>query len=159
MTRPRLIRGLRIAWSVVWGIVCVLLIVLWVRSYYVADSVYGHIPWTNFVAGGSELGKVYLLFNAEPRRAWGVVNTPLINEAYVETYRNDPILRRPNRFGLGVSYPPPYTVLHAPLWLLALLSATLAATPWLPWRFSLRTLLIATTLIAVVLGVVVWSSS
>ena len=33
MNRPRLIRGLRIAWSVWWGIVCVLLIVLWVRSY------------------------------------------------------------------------------------------------------------------------------
>ena len=31
--------------------------------------------------------------------------------------------------------------------------------PWLPWmpgRFSLRTLLIATTLVAVVLGLIVW---
>jgi hypothetical protein len=33
MDRPRLIRGLRIAWNVWWGIVCVLLVVLWVRSY------------------------------------------------------------------------------------------------------------------------------
>jgi len=33
----------------------------------------------------------------------------------------------------------------------------LAAMPWLPfwWRFDLRTLLIATTLIAVVLGLIV----
>ena len=29
--------------------------------------------------------------------------------------------------------------------------------PWLRWRFSLRTLLIATTLVAVVLGLIVWS--
>ena len=36
MNRPRLIRGLRIAWSVWWGILCVLLVVLWVRSYLVA---------------------------------------------------------------------------------------------------------------------------
>src|SRR5262245_33287233 len=34
MDRPRLIRGLRIAWSAWWGILCVLLVVLWVRSYW-----------------------------------------------------------------------------------------------------------------------------
>jgi len=28
--------------------------------------------------------------------------------------------------------------------------------PWLRWRFSLRTLLITTTLVAVVLGLIVW---
>ena len=31
-------RKLRIAWSVVWGIAAVLLIVLWVRSYLVWDN-------------------------------------------------------------------------------------------------------------------------
>ena len=31
-------RKLRIAWSVVWGIACVLLIVLWVRSYWSVDD-------------------------------------------------------------------------------------------------------------------------
>src|SRR5262245_58194231 len=43
MDRPRLIRGLRIAWSVWWGILCVLLIVMWVRSYYLFDSWRGPI--------------------------------------------------------------------------------------------------------------------
>src|SRR6476619_5839896 len=32
-------RKLRIAWSVVWGLACVLLIVLWVRSYWLTDGV------------------------------------------------------------------------------------------------------------------------
>ena len=41
MNRPRLIRGLRIAWSVWWGILCVLLIVLWVRSYWWVDQCHG----------------------------------------------------------------------------------------------------------------------
>ena len=36
-----------------------------------------------------------------------------------------------------------------------MLSATLAVAPWLRWRFTLRTLLIATTLVAVVLGLIV----
>src|SRR5262245_34568802 len=38
MDRPPLIRGLRIAWSAGCGIVCVLQIVLWVRSYWRADK-------------------------------------------------------------------------------------------------------------------------
>ena len=44
-----------------------------------------------------------------------------------------------------------------PYWFLTLFSAALAAAPWLRWRFSLRTLLLAITLIAVVLGLIVWS--
>lgn len=40
--------------------------------------------------------------------------------------------------------------------LLVMLVGALAALPWLSWRYSLRTLLIATTLIAVVLGLIVW---
>jgi hypothetical protein len=44
-----------------------------------------------------------------------------------------------------------------PHWFPTLLFAAFAALPWLPFkRFSLRTLLIATTLIAVVLGIIVW---
>lgn len=35
----------------------------------------------------------------------------------------------------------------------------LAAAPWVPTRFSLRTLLIATTLVAVVLGLIVWAAN
>jgi hypothetical protein len=38
-----------------------------------------------------------------------------------------------------------------PQWCLIALSITLAAAPWLRWRFSLRTLLLATTLVAVLL--------
>src|SRR5690349_16231471 len=36
---PMTYRKLRIAWSVVWGLAAVLLIVLWVRSYWSADTV------------------------------------------------------------------------------------------------------------------------
>jgi hypothetical protein len=47
-----------------------------------------------------------------------------------------------------------------PFWIPVLLVVTLAGISWLPWsnRFSLRTLLIATTLIAGVLGLAVWAS-
>jgi hypothetical protein len=152
-------RKLRIAWSVFCGIACVLLIVLWVRSYHFSDDFYGTIPGTNFIAAGSRLGYLSALFNDEPRRDWGYVGTPLPDEFWRKLYRENEPSKPPNRFLLGISYPPPsYVTLCVPYWLLVLLSTLLAAVPWLPWskRFSLRTLLIATTLVAVVLGLVVW---
>jgi hypothetical protein len=46
--------------------------------------------------------------------------------------------------------------IHVPFWLLIIATIVLGSFPWLPHRFSLRTLLIATTLVAVVLGLIVW---
>jgi hypothetical protein len=50
-------------------------------------------------------------------------------------------------------------VLSLPYWFVIAMSAALATVPWLRWRFTLRTLLIATTLVAVMLGLIVWSAS
>jgi hypothetical protein len=47
--------------------------------------------------------------------------------------------------------------LGIPYWLLVIAAAAFGASPWCLRRFSLRTLLIATTLVAVGLGVVVMS--
>jgi hypothetical protein len=46
--------------------------------------------------------------------------------------------------------------LDVPYWFAVMLMIVASATPWFPLRFSLRTLLIATTLVAVVLGLAVW---
>jgi hypothetical protein len=46
-----------------------------------------------------------------------------------------------------------------PYWFAVLLAVTLAVAPWirqLNWRFTTRTLLIATTLVAILLGLIVW---
>ena len=43
-------RKLRIAWSVVWGILCVLLIVLWVRGYSTADGFAGMLGQQGIMA-------------------------------------------------------------------------------------------------------------
>ena len=53
-------------------------------------------------------------------------------------------------------YPGAWRIPH---WLLVLAAVTVATTPcvW-PKRFSLRALLIATTLLAVVLGLAVWAT-
>src|SRR5262245_40931623 len=56
MDRPRLIRGLRIAWSVAGWILCVLLIALWVRSYWWADTFSFPITSTHLLGVGSDQG-------------------------------------------------------------------------------------------------------
>ena len=53
--------------------------------------------------------------------------------------------------------PAPGTGPIIPFWAPVLVLSLIAVAPWLPQRFSLRTLLIATTLVAVVLGLIVWS--
>jgi hypothetical protein len=52
----------------------------------------------------------------------------------------------------------PQSIPYGPHWFVVLVASLVGALPW-AWkyqRFSLRTLLIATTLVAVGLGVVVW---
>jgi hypothetical protein len=45
-----------------------------------------------------------------------------------------------------------------PHWFLFGLSVMFAFCPWLPARFSLRTLLIGMTLVAVMLGLAIWAT-
>jgi hypothetical protein len=53
------------------------------------------------------------------------------------------------------SSPHNWKVLPYPL--IVVLVTAIAAAPWIRWRFSLRTLLIATTLVAVVLGLICYA--
>src|SRR5262245_38512210 len=89
---------------------------------------------------------------------WSHVPQPFTSEALANRYRDNPIVQSPNRFSLGFSSPESYTVFTVPYWFLALLAALLTAVPWTRRRFSLRTLLIATTLVAIALGAIVFAT-
>ena len=56
--------------------------------------------------------------------------------------------------GFGWQFAASGFAISMPHWIVVLLSATLAALPWIKWRFSLRTLLIGMTLVAVVCGAI-----
>ena len=144
-------RKLRIAWSVGCVVVCgALLIALWMRSYSIRDSAL----W--------ETNKLALEINSIKGHAvvW-LAFRPFDNE-YVRIFhekitRDDEL--RVKRGVLGFFYfrGPDNTQIHVPLWFLTLaVMAAVAVLPWIHWRFRLRTLLIATTLVAVVLGLIVW---
>jgi hypothetical protein len=132
-------RKLRIAWSVFWGVAAVLLIVLWVRSNH-KDVFYhtaNHLLLTNhgYITLGDTSGPT-------PNQAFFCVEFPPDKDNPTPTFEMFAFYN-PQQFKLS------YVVAVA---------ATMAIVPWLFPRFSLRTLLIATTLVAVVLGLIVWLS-
>jgi hypothetical protein len=139
MDRPRLIRGLRIAWSVGWGILCVLLIAACFALQYRGANV-------ELMRRGGPGPTVVEIYEGKLSLSWEP-RVPYRPEWAGQT----------NRYGFRYSvYSNGSWHVWGPLWvvgaLLAAAVAPFAASPWLPWKFSLRTLLIATTLIAVVLG-------
>jgi hypothetical protein len=146
-------RKLRIAWSVGWGLAAVLLIVLWVRSYNVCDIVSRLNPSMQGTTFGSNDGAAYfirmvvppspLLRPPQPPRmphGWKLYSTEA--NAMPQKFRWNV-----TRGKVNVSFP---------YWLLVAICATVAFVPWVRTRYSLRTILIATTLVAVVLGLIVW---
>jgi hypothetical protein len=130
-------RKLQIVWSVVCGIVCVLLVALWIDSYY-------HIDHSlSFPFPGFRLVTLQQWFGDVHADAYWDETTP-------GAYQGKPI---DLVFSVGYSFTVPY-------WSVVAIAATVTAVPWIHrirWRFSLRTLLIAATLVAVVLGLLVYA--
>jgi hypothetical protein len=134
----------------------VLLIALWVRSYWYTDA----LAFRSMVVGRltliSNKGEIWLYWHVDPLLR--VIELDSIPTNY------DPGFPPISRLGFGFtrdydSYDGlDYWGIGFPNWFILLFTAVFAAVPWLPWwskRFSLRTLLITTTLVAVVLGTVV----
>ena len=139
-------RKLRIAWSVWWGAMAVLLVVLWVRSYWVSVFIGGPIAYTDFIVE-SMGGILHLAISPSGEYAtFEFASGPASIPPFVPGHHFD-CGHNPNQGWY----------LQMPHWCLAVLSLALASMPWLRWRFSLRTLLIATTLVALLVGMIVWA--
>lgn len=143
------LRNLRIAWSVTWGVAALLLIVLWVRSYWGRSSAEVLVTPTHRYYVHSLYGTV--AFEREMRIFLGIELHRLNQESDFQRLTTNAGLRivrndsDGNLLEVSISY-----------WLLTAATVFVAAAPWLRWRFSLRTLLIATTFVAVVLGLISW---
>jgi serine/threonine protein kinase len=158
-----------VTFSVVCGIVCVLLVMLWIRSFTWFDSIHG-IGYPKSFWCESLRGELGLLVVTEP---WYAGQPGRIHFDF-ETKSPDSIpyyrtglyddSRTPFSSALGIRwnlnwvYGPSNGVgLVIPSWMPVVFLCGLATIPWIPScrRFSLRTLLLATTLVAVALGLVV----
>lgn len=143
-------RKLRITWSVVCGVACLLLIVLCVRSYWRMDYVHCPFPGGRTFMIQSIQGRLTLTaFGFNPRRT-GWLPTGWGRESALMTEVVMP--KKYPQFAGGWDQFEVYVMF--PHWIAIIGFSGLAAVPWLKWpaRFSLRTLLIGMTLLAVGLG-------
>jgi hypothetical protein len=144
-----LLHYLRIAVTALCLTACVLLVALWARSYwwmdiatlglssgpgYMFGSMNGEVSAAKFPSreGAVSLGWHAWSNPAGGRRAWSTSDS--------------------SEFA-GFRYGTFFAAM--PHWLAILLMSLLGGVPWIRWRFSVRILLIATTLVAVGLGMVV----
>ena len=131
-----------------WGIVAVLVIALWVRSYWHIDGLC-YTGRVNYVRIGSQIGVVGFKWQPfEPGTK--VLNKPGLA---LMTGAVRPDSGKPRIQWL---WRPEVVLINVPFWLCATFFSVLTVAPWLCWQFSLRTLLLATTLFALTLGTIVW---
>jgi hypothetical protein len=149
---PRYLRYLRIAFSVTCGIACVLLVVLWVRSYWWADFVYIELTKTRAVEFGSVKGSLVFV-------ELGVQRNPPLPPIRLRSvgYNVEPHWKY---FGFQIDAERSGTFVSLPHWFAMLVTAipAVAFGRRLSYpRYSLKSLLIGTTVIAVVLGLIMWA--
>lgn len=139
-----MLRRIRIAVSMLFALVALALCVLWVRSYFRCDTIYTASRTYKSVNG--ELA-------VEPIRQkvllWSVDRNPVYAELPSSNFGFRYASVR------GVSWP----VLQ--YWSPVLIFAALSLVPWidrLPHRYSVSTLLITMTLVALLLGALTWAA-
>ena len=160
---PKPLRYLRIAFSATCVLACVLLLVLWVRSYRWAEAFSFPISTKHAVGIGSAQGGASVIKCQYAagfyKGLWQMDRDSTADPSIAKFYRPQ---NRPGYhgvLGLGFINSAPFFVICLPYWFLLAMSIAIAGIPWrkqMSLRFSLRTLLIVTTLVAVVLGAIVW---
>jgi hypothetical protein len=145
MDRPRLIWRLRITWTAACALLCLLLSLLWVRSYWVYEGiVHGskapseptHLVFT------SDYGTVgFVRANIPPTHS-------LAGSVDGWDYQNWGAAEKPERRFLWGNTNKDFVV-RLPTWLPIMFVCGLAAMPWIVNRFSRRTLLSAVTILAI----------
>jgi hypothetical protein len=135
------LRPLGIAWTTGWGFIAVLSLGLWARSYMACEEVRGRFASTWTYAISSDDGNLWMDWSA-------VAATP--NDWAYE-------VRIPSHYFRRMQQLPPIraTALRISYWVIVLATSLVAVAPWLrhvSWNFAVRNLLIATTLLAMLLG-------
>jgi hypothetical protein len=122
--------------------------VLWVRSHWQVDCINLRQTFSVFSTGGC----VNAIYDSSQRDSRWYVVFP----AHVLEQPSGSIFGFYFRFDA----PAPHKGfwLGFPDWFVLVILVIASAVPWLRLRFTVRTLLIATTLVAVVLGLIVWAA-
>jgi hypothetical protein len=136
-------------------LVCVLLIGLWVRSYTLMYDVFAYTP-SRYVLIMSDHGTIAIHLGTEIFRMKYGIEFGQETFDYLEESINYETVLPWFRSGLD-DFGSPHIRVHTPHWFWLTITATIAALPWIKWHFSLRTLLIVMTLLALFFGAVAMS--
>jgi hypothetical protein len=150
-------RKLPIAWSVVWSILCLLLIALWVRSYWWVEAIRFPEPGQRGVIQLLSIPGMFGIGEIRPATQESFYRMPAA-DWWTIVLADDSNSKLPSQAWGGWVHSKYVDQLLLPYWLLVLFLAALGCAPWLRWRFSLRTLLIGMTLIAALLGLAIWAA-
>jgi hypothetical protein len=154
-SNARLIRWLRIGWVVLCFVPTLSLVVLWVRSYWSSDLIRTHIS-TKPLEIISTPGRVKITRSEGVSGQFATLATYSNGESVAQSLISH-VERFKNIWGLGVVRGRNAAAL-LPYWLFVLIVGTisfgLARIRWSN-RFSMRTIMITTTLVAIALGVLV----
>jgi hypothetical protein len=153
-----MLKYLRIAVTALCLTACMLLTALWVRSYRWVDVANGPRLGSRIVTIGSTPGVLCIAFPSVSISWIGPWDRHSFNVNWREGSRNDGTQIDTLRIWGTFAYENANRGVYIPYWFGVFISATAATIPWISWsrRFSLRTLLIATTLVAVGMGAVVF---
>jgi hypothetical protein len=137
-----------------WGLLAVLLIVLWVRSYAYVEVAIIPVPPNHSLGIGSVGGAIGIGMNYSPGQLRSY------QYPYDRWKKEVPAVLVPHPIWGGIVNDKNLLMIYMPDWVLLGLIAAAGLSTWLrqsSWRFGLRSPLVATTLVAVVLGLIVWA--
>ncbi len=144
-------RSLRIAWMVTWGMLAVLLCVLWCRSHWYLDVLTKVNSAKIQTTIGSQLDGIYFVrFNAET--AYKGTGNPYSSHGWRYKSLYPSYGHEGWRFAWKSSRDIHIAVPH---WFVALIAALIASAVRFGTRFSVRDLLIAMTAVAVLFGLAI----
>jgi hypothetical protein len=153
-TLPGMVRKLRIAVSVFFGLLTVALCVLWVRSYWWGECVFRANSEATTAIGWNAGHAYFVRLGPDgyaPSPEWHYLCEDATEDTTVGFSWEYPAFDDFESQGIVF-------VAATPFWAPALSLVALVVTPLCSYLFSLRILLIATMLVAFVLGLSVWAA-
>ena len=150
--------------SVVCLVACVALMGMWVRSYYRYSELRGRLTGTDVFVIGVPSGRIRCLTVLELKSTQSGIPTPYIwpwavgNQPTI-VFDKSPVGRGYlASLGFDLDRNAQFSTVIFPLWFVTLVIGSLAMLLRIRWspRFTLRSLFIATTFLAVVLGMIAW---
>jgi hypothetical protein len=144
--------------SIVCLVLCLALMGMWLRSYYRWDQIRGVCSTYFGFALFTRPGRLVLVESDLAWQGWSWDVASGRTKHRIESGASA-VVTPPKGLGFAASlFTNGFRYLQIPFWFLVLISGTLAMTIQLrwPWRFTLRSLFVLTTFLAILLGMIAW---